>query len=125
MAENEVEETDEAVVSPVSGVIEVPAKKDDLEATIGFDFGVDLDEMVEKFGAAVVFSNSRSNMKIGLQSAMRRYLVAGKDCQELVTGYKPGVQMERVVDPLAVAQKAYGNMSDEEKQAFIAKLTGE
>ena len=119
MSENAVEENVE-----VSGVVEVEAKKDDRSATITYDFGKDLDEMVEKFGAEVTFTNARANMKIGLQSAMRRYLVAGKDCAELVEAWKPGVQMERVVDPLAVAQKAYGNMTDEEKQAFIAKLTG-
>jgi len=119
--ENVVKEAVEA--PPVSGVIEVEAKKDDFSASINYDFGKDLDDMVSKFGVEVTFTNARANMKIGLQSAMRRFLVAGKDCAELVTGYKPGVQMERVVDPLAVAQKAYGAMSDEEKAAFIAKLT--
>ena len=109
----------------VSGVIEVPAKKDDLEATITYDFGKDLEDMVEKFGSEVTFTNARANMKIGLQSAMRRYLVAGKDCSELTTAWKPGVQMERTVDPLSVAKKAYANMSEEEKAAFIANLTGE
>lgn len=117
--------TEETAASEASGVIEVPAKKDDLEATITYDFGKDLDDMVEKFGGEVVFTNARANMKIGLQSAMRRYLVAGKDCSELVTAWKPGVQMERTVDPLSVAKKAYANMSDEEKAAFIANLTGE
>ncbi len=121
---SEVENAVEAEAPPVSGVIEVEAKKDDFSATVNYDFGKNLDEMVEKFGSEVTFTNARANMKIGLQSAMRRYLVAGKDCGELVTAWAPGVQMERVVDPLAVAQKAYGSMSEEEKQAFIAKLTG-
>lgn len=125
MGENSMDESVvvEGTTEEVSGVIEVPAKKDDHEATIAFDFGAGLDEMVVKFGGPVVFTNARANMKIGLQSAMRRYLTAGKDCEELIEMWKPGMQMERVVDPLAVAKKAYGNMSDDEKAAFIANLT--
>lgn len=111
-----------------SGVIEVSAKKEGFEeVTITFDFGKNLDEMVEKFGAEVTFTNARANMKITLQSIIRRYLAAGKNESEiaaLVADWKPGVQLERTVDPVSVARKAMANMDDEAKQAFIQKLLG-
>jgi hypothetical protein len=118
MAEETVETTEVAT----SGVIEVTAKKGEREATITYDFGKDLDEMVEKFGADIVFTNARSNMKISLQGVMRRNLEAGQSCDTLAETWKPGQIAERTVDPLAAAQKAYAGMSDEEREAFIAQL---
>lgn len=106
------------------GVIEVTAKKGEREATIQYDFGTDLTEMVEKFGADVVHSNARANMKISLQGIMRRKLEAGETCDGLAETWKPGVQLERTVDPLATAKKALAGMTEEERQAFIAKLLG-
>jgi len=105
-----------------SGLIEVSAKKDEKEGTINYDFGADLDEAVEMFGADVVFSRYRAAAKIDLQAVMRRYLAAGKDCEELAEKWKPGMVMERVVDPKAAAKNAFAKMSEEEKEAFLAEL---
>ena len=105
-----------------SGVIEVTAKKNDAEATINYDFGADLDEMVEKFGKDVTFSQARAQMKIKLQALMRAYLEAGKDCDDLATTWKPGMQMERVVDPIASAKKAFSTMDPAAKKAFLEEL---
>lgn len=110
-----------------SGVIEVSAKKTgfDQEVTVPFDFGKDLAEMSGKFGEEVTFTNARANMKITLQGVIRRQIEAGKTAEEIASSlsdWKPGVQMERTVDPIAVARKAMNTMSDDEKQAFIEKL---
>ena len=109
-----------------SGVIEVSAKKEGFdEVTIQFDFGKNLAEMTEKFGEDVVFTNARSNMKITLQGVIRRYMAAGKTADEIagiVADWKPGMQMERTVDPISAARKAMANMDEESKQAFIEKL---
>ena len=104
------------------GFIEVKAKKNDAEATIKYDFGADLDEMVEKFTAPVTFSQARAQMKIVLQAAMRRRLEAGQPCDDLVEKWKPGVQMERIVDPVASAKATIAAMSDEERAAFLQDL---
>lgn len=110
-----------------SGVIEVSAKKQgfDTEVTITYDFGKNLAEMTAKFGEDVTFSNARANMKITLQGVLRRLIEAGKT-QEEISGvaaqWKPGVQLERTVDPLSVARKAMAQMDDDAKQAFIEKL---
>ena len=106
----------------MSGVIEVTAKKDDAEATIEYDFGADLNEMVEKFTDNVVYTNARAQMKIVLQAAMRRRLEAGQPCEDLAANWKPGVQMERIVDPIAAAKAKYAGMSEEERAAFLEDL---
>jgi len=103
--------------------IEVSAKTKDSEPqTIGYDFGDDLPEMTEKFGAETVFSNARAQMKIGLQAAMRRYITDGKDVSALVGLWAPGVQLERKVDPIAAVKAAFANMDDDAKAAFLAEL---
>ncbi len=106
-----------------SGIIEVSAKTGDgHEGTLNYDFGVDLDDAVAKFGAEVVFTNFRKSAKIDLQSVMRRYMSAGRDINELLTKWKPGVTLERTVDPKAAAKNAFAKMSDEEKKQFIQEL---
>jgi len=121
--EQAVETTEEAVAT---GVIEVSAKKEGFdEVTVTYDFGVNLDAMVASVGADVVFTNARANFKITLQGLIRRYLAAGKsgaEITEIVKGWKPGMQMERTVDPLGAARRAMSGMSDEDKQAFIDNL---
>lgn len=106
------------------GVIEVSAKapKVGKEATINYDFGENLDEMISFFGVEVTFSQARSQMKVGCQAAIRRFLEAGKDPNDVATMWKPGVQMERIVDPIASALKKFASMNDEEKAKFLADL---
>lgn len=110
----------------MSGIIEVSAKSTKEgaapPATISYDFGENLAEMVDRFTDSVVHTNARANMKVVLQSAMRRRLEAGQDCESLTTDWKPGVQMERIHDPIAAAKAKYATMSDEDKAAFIASL---
>lgn len=104
------------------GLIEVTAKKGDEVASLNYDFGEDLNEMIDKFDENVIFTNARANMKITLQAAMRRRLEAGQPVEDLATAWKPGVQMERIVDPIAAAKAKYATMSDEEKAAFLEEL---
>jgi len=110
-------------------MIEVTAKKlindESKVATILFDSGENLDEMVEKFTAAVVFTNARASFKITAQSAIRRYLEAGLD-ESAITAkmatWKPGVAMERTVDPVAAIVGAWGTMSEAAKADLLKKL---
>lgn len=111
-----------------SGVLEVSAKKEGFEeVTVQFDFGKNLAELTEKFGEDVVFTNARANMKITLQGVIRRYIAAGKTADEIAevcANWKPGMQMERTVDPIAAARKAMANMDEDARKAFIEKLLG-
>ena len=104
--------------------IEVTAKtKEKPEpVALAYDFGDNLDEMVGMFGAETVFSNARAQMKIGLQAAMRRYITEGKDVASLASAWKPGVTMERTVDPVAAIKAAFANWSAEDKKKFLREL---
>jgi hypothetical protein len=104
------------------GIIEVTAKKDGNEATIQYDFGADLAEMVEKFGENVTFTQARAQMKIVLQAAMRRRLKADQPCEDLVENWKPGVQMERTFDLVAAFKAVYAKADEEERAKMLQQL---
>ena len=110
-------------------MIEITAKKE-VEgvlqtATILYDFGENLEEMVAKFGADVVFTNARASFKITGQGAMRRYLTSGLNQEAIeakMAAWKPGVAIERTVDPVAAILSKWGTMSDEDKADLLKKL---
>lgn len=104
------------------GIINVSAKKDENSATIPFDFGENLEEMKTLFGEEVTFSNSRSQMKVRLQAVMRLRLSAGQSCEDLTSTYKPGVQLEKIVDPVAAIKARFSTMNEDERLAFLADL---
>jgi len=108
---------------PADGSILVSAKKNGKGANIYYNFGKTLEEMVDLFGESIVFSQARAQMKIKLQSAMRSYLMTGRNVEELVTKYVPGVVMERMPTDMSVATETYfATLSEEEQDAMIAKL---
>ena len=105
--------------------IEVTAKKGEVSVTTNYDFGADLDEMVQKFGKDVVFSNARSQMKISLQALIRRGIEAGQDEQSIVAnaqGWIPGVQSERKSDPISLITAKWGQLDEEAKREMLKKL---
>ena len=104
---------------------EITATKGDKTATITYDFGGSAAAAIEKFGAEVVYANFTRSAVITAQAAMRRYLEANKTQDEVaqkMAAWKPGVPMERVVDPVAALQGLMAKMTDEEKNALIEKL---
>lgn len=106
-----------------TGCIQVVARKDGKEASVYYDFGDDLIEMTEMLGEAVVFSNARSKMKIGLQASMRAYLKAGQDIGKLMEKYKPGVALEKLPADMNKATEDYfAGLSEDEQDAMIARL---
>lgn len=95
------------------------------EVTIVTDLGENLADAVAKFGEDVVFSNFCQSAVITAQAAMRRGLEKGKTNEEIVgymAGWKPGVQLQRQVDPLGALLSRVDKMSDEEKAAIIEQL---
>ena len=59
-----------------------------------YDFGDDIEDMVERFGDEVCKNMIRGHIKFGLQGAMRRWLTEGLDAdeiQEKVAAYLPGL----------------------------------
>jgi hypothetical protein len=109
--------------------MEVTARKkidgEDKIVTINYDFGEDLDEMVEKYGKDVVFSNARASFIITLQAAMRRYMTGGRsqeEISELLSGWKPGVSLTRRIDPVSALVSQWASFSPEKQKEILAKL---
>jgi hypothetical protein len=110
-----------------SSMIEVSAKAPKLEkeATILVDLGDSVEDAIARFGGDVVFSNYQANVKITVQSAIRRYLEAGLDQDAIQTkfeNYKPGITLERVVDPIAAMAAKLQKMTPEEREEAFAAL---
>lgn len=111
------------------GMTEIKATKKidgvDKEATIAYDFGATLEEAVNKFGAEVVFTNFKRTAVITAQAAMRRMLESNKSNDEIVAGmqsWKPGVALERVVDPVASLVGKWDSYTPEEQAEILRKL---
>lgn len=104
-------------------IIEVKATKGEKEAVLNYDFGDNLQDAAARFGDEVVFTNYVQAAKISLQALMRARLEKGGDVDELLTIWKPGVQLQRSpVDALAVAKSKFAKMSQEERLAFLEQL---
>lgn len=112
-----------------SGLTTVKATKkingENKETVVLVDLGKDVQDAIEKFGADVVFDNFRRSATITAQAAMRRCLEAGLDqagIEAKMASFKPGVAMERVIDPVAALKAKIAKMTPEEKAALFAEL---
>lgn len=108
---------------------EITAKKsiDGVDKTAGFayDFGDTLEVARKKFGDEIIFSNFKANAKITAQAAIRRMLEDKKTPEEIAAkmkDWKPGVALERVIDPVSALLGRWDSYSDEEKSAILKKL---
>ena len=108
-------------------LIEATEKTSSKKIAVTYNFGVSLDEAIEKFGAEVVFSGFRRTSVITAQGIMRRLAKAGKsdaEIQAAIINWKPGVQAERISDPVARLKSMFSSMSAEERQKIMAELMG-
>jgi hypothetical protein len=111
------------------GVNEIKATKKigdvDKESMITYDFGGDLDGAIAKFGKEVVYANFVRSSVITAQAAMRRYMEDGKAQDEIISkmsAWKPGVPLERTVDPIAATLARFQSMSAEDQLELLNKL---
>ncbi len=108
---------------PVDGSIQVTATKDTNVAKIFYKFGEDLDEMVELFGAAVVFGYAKGQMVIRLQAAMRSRMKSGGDIAGLMAEFKPGVALPKTpVDMEKATENYFSTLTEEDQDAMIERL---
>ncbi len=80
---------------------------------------------VEKFGKDTVYANFVRSSVITAQAAMRRYLEDGKSEEEIadkMANWKPGVPMERAVDPIAATISKFAKMDEAAKNALLEQL---
>jgi hypothetical protein len=129
--ENENENENEATVicdvdNPTpdnTGSIQVVATKDSQVAKIYYNFGADLESMIELFGDEVVFSYAKGQMVIRLQAAMRSRLSAGTDVASLMSEFKPGIALPKSPKDMNKATENYFmTLSTAEQDAMISKL---
>lgn len=96
------------------------------EAAGQYDFGENLADATDKFGADVVFSNFVSAAKVKLQSIMRTKKQAGVTDAELQTfmdGYKIGMVLERTqVNPMEAFKASFQNASPERQKELLREL---
>lgn len=100
-------------------------EKDAKEVQVNIQVPETCEEAIQVFGAENVLSNALANWTVTLQSAIRRYLRAGKtqeEIQGLLANAKMGAALERISDPKAAMLAKFNSMSQEEKAAFIAEL---
>jgi hypothetical protein len=107
--------------------IKATFKKGDVEKefVVAYDFGANLEEAAQKFGADVVYNNFVRSGKITIQAAIRRWADAGLDeatIAQKVGTLVLGVAAERVVDPIASTISRFANMDPAQQQELLAKL---
>ena len=95
--------------------------KSGTEVTVNYDFGANLDEMVKKFGPDATFSNAKSQMKIRLQALMRERGEKGVSLENLAN-WKPGVSIDRVIDPIALVKAQFKDMDPAARKKFLEDL---
>jgi hypothetical protein len=95
------------------------------EATVNVDFKATVAEKVEWTSEQIVNDAVEDSWVITLQSAMRRWLEAGKsevEIQTLASEWKPGVTVRGAVDPIQSTLGKFAKMSTEEQEAFMEAL---
>ena len=120
-------DSDSSSAPDASGVVMIEAteKGSGKKIIVSYNFGTSLTEAVEKFGEDVVLSGFRRTSVITAQGIMRRLAKAGKsdaEIQDAITAWKPGVAMERVMDPVATLKARIANMTPEERAKILAEL---
>ena len=129
--------------------IQVEAKTAEFESPIAvdYDFGDNLEEAVEKFGAEVVYTNFKQSAIISLQSNMRgkfRSLESkaqkeGKvvdwtdtewrdnatlEAQVAADGWKPGIRTATGKSKEEKARDLLGQLTPEQRAALLAQFFG-
>ena len=98
---------------------------EDKSATIVTDLGDDLRDAVSKFGEEVVFTNYKRAVTVTAQASIRRMLENNLDEKAIadkMAGWKPGIALDRSVDPVAALKARMSTMSDADKRALLDQL---
>ena len=112
---------------------EVVAKLSDGDRVVkqNYDFGNDLNDMVNKFGEEVVFNNCRKSLVIDLQALIRRKMKPAKEGEAPATdeqitadvkAWVPGVSTTVRKSASEKAKDAIDKLSPEEKKSLLAAL---
>lgn len=92
---------------------------------VDYDFGENVADAAKNFGEDVVFSQFKQAAIISLQSVMRRAIQGGKtgkDLQEAVSAWKPGMKTITRKSPQEKVQEAFATMSAEDRKELLKQL---
>lgn len=92
------------------------------EGSVEYDFGDNLDEAAERFGAEAVFNQYKQAAVISLQSRMRSALSQGKtddELQEVADNWKPGARQVTRKSPSEKLADLFKGKTPEEIQTLL------
>jgi hypothetical protein len=109
--------------------MEITAKQSetsDRSITVNYNFGANLDEASNIFGADMIYKGFTRQAVIQLQSNLRRWMAAGLSNEEIAvktSEWKPGmVERATPADTSKKLLEKFGKMGPEEKAGLIAAL---
>lgn len=96
-------------------------------ASVTYDFGDNLDDSKNLFGADVVHARFKAASIVDLQALIRRHLdsdtpKSAAEIQELATAWKPGVQTKKRKSPGEKIQDLLGDMSEADRATLLETL---
>lgn len=98
----------------------------DINASVQYDLGDNLQDAVNKFGEEAVFTAFKADATVGLQSNMRSWMGAGlspEQIQEKADAWKPGVRtVGPRKSPKEKIETEFAKLSPEEKLAYLEQL---
>ncbi len=116
--------------------MEVKAKakqKDGTErlVTVEYDFGENLDEMLDRFSSEVVYGQALDSLVISVQAMIRRHASgtdkappkSDEEIQKIVSAWRPGVGATRK-SATEKAADAIRALTPEQRAALLAELRG-
>lgn len=99
-------------------------KKDGVAIEVDYDFGDNIQSMVQKFGEDIVFQHARGSLVVALQGWLRSLQSRGKsdaEIQKEVKGWKPG-QRRQGKTAKEKALESLSKLSPEERAALLKQM---
>lgn len=93
---------------------------------LNYDFGDNVNAMIEEVGAEAVYHHAKSSMTVALQNAMRSWLSAGHTDEEIqgekVDQWQIPTGRPRAANRMEKVSKLVEKMSPEERATLLASL---
>lgn len=110
-------------MEPADGDTVFSVAKGTNKSYLAFNFGADLEEMTEKFGAEIVFGYAKAQMIVKAQAVTRPFVEKGISAVEVINTWVPGVKRAAgPVDKKAAANDFVETASLEDLEAMLAKI---
>lgn len=112
--------------------IQFKTKENPEVRSVNYNFGEDaegnvsLDALVQKFGAESVAASALGAYIISIQALGRRFIEkSDEELQSIVSAWNPNERASAVkLTPMEKIQRALGSLSQEDRDALLAKLQG-